>query len=479
MWKISRFGEGRQFQVSGPEPRIGYRLGRSTEVSCGGLRKRLARCRRRGIVGQRGHFHGQAFDLAAECGTGFRKQPGLRQPDAQGPGRAGRQEHEASVTEIREPRLAGDGGGQEMAQAAIQGIEGAGTVCQRTEGKAVRDGFRAARAVPGRTMARRHHEHEPGGIPDMNIIIVPDTRSAPRCLDLGRLRVRLALGAVCAVFALSFLAVGAAAGGWLAGHGQQELRQVSRLRAVLAGQRAQLAAFEREGRHGLDALALQLGQLQAQATRLNALGERLTQVGKLDDGEFDFSAPPPLGGPETPSSGSGMALPFQEALDDLRTAFDQQASQLELLEGLLRDREIDKALLPSGMPVAQGYISSGFGGRADPLNGHSGVHLGVDFGAPSGSPILAVADGLVTFAGVRNGYGNVIEIDHGNGYVTRYAHASALIARAGQRVRTGEAIARVGSTGRSTGPHCHFEVWRDGRAVNPMAYVRAQKPQRG
>jgi murein DD-endopeptidase MepM/ murein hydrolase activator NlpD len=308
----------------------------------------------------------------------------------------------------------------------------------------------------------------------MNIIIVPDAHTLPRSIDLKRGRVRLAITGGIALAALFFMAIGVAATLLVASPRRHELRQVSELRTALLGQREKLASFERDAHRNLDALALQLGQLQAQATRLNALGERLTQVGKLDDGEFDFGSMPGIGGPEVPAADAGSALPFQQGLDELGAEFERQLTQLEVLESLLRDREIDKALLPSGMPVAQGYVSSGFGGRTDPINGHSGVHLGVDFGAPAGSAILAVADGLVTYADTRSGYGKVIEIDHGNGFVTRYAHASAFIAHPGQRVRAGEAIAKVGSTGRSTGPHCHFEVWRNGRAVNPMSYVRGK-----
>ncbi|MCK9538769.1 peptidoglycan DD-metalloendopeptidase family protein [Dokdonella sp.] len=309
----------------------------------------------------------------------------------------------------------------------------------------------------------------------MNIIIVPDAHTLPRSIDLGSARVRLAIAGIAGAAALFFVAIGVAMTLLVASPQQRELRQVAELRSTLAAQRAELASFERDAHRNLDALALQLGQLQAQATRLNALGERLTQAGKLDDGEFDFASPPAVGGPEVAGTETGAPLPFQQGLDDLRAEFDRQAAQLDVLDGLLRDRQIDKALLPTGMPVAQGYISSGYGGRTDPLNGHAGVHLGVDFGAPAGSPILAVADGLVTFAGKRTGYGKVIEIDHGNGYMTRYAHASAFVARPGQRVHAGETIAKVGSTGRSTGPHCHFEVWRNGRPVNPMTYVRTSR----
>jgi murein DD-endopeptidase MepM/ murein hydrolase activator NlpD len=274
------------------------------------------------------------------------------------------------------------------------------------------------------------------------------------------------------------IAVGAAGAWLLASPRAHDLREVARLRSALAEQRGALAGLDQDSHRNLDALAAQLGQLQAQATRLNALGERLTQVGKLDDGEFDFGSDPAVGGPEEPATGVTMALPLQNGIDSLRAEFDSQQAQLDVLENLLRDRKIDNQLLPSGMPVAQGYIASGFGDRSDPFDGHQAIHMGVDFAAPEGTPVTAVADGVVTFTGVRTGYGNVVEIDHGNGYMTRYAHNSVIDTAAGDRVHAGQMIANVGSTGRSTGPHCHFEVWHNGRAVNPMAYVKSTRANR-
>jgi murein DD-endopeptidase MepM/ murein hydrolase activator NlpD len=312
----------------------------------------------------------------------------------------------------------------------------------------------------------------------MNIIIVRNAHSLPRRLDLAGRRGRLlALAAAAGCISL-FVAIGAAAALLIASPRTQDLREVAALRAALADQRTQLASLDADAHRNLDALAMQLGQLQAQATRLDALGERLTQVGKLDDGEFDFGADPAVGGPEDPETGMGGALPLQASLDALAAQFQRQETQLDVLENLLRDRTIDSALLPSGMPVSHGYISSRFGERSDPFNGHQAIHLGLDFAAPLGTPVTAVADGVVTFAGERSGYGKVVEIDHGNGYMTRYAHNSAIEATVGSRVRAHETIAKVGSTGRSTGPHCHFEVWLNGRAVNPMAYVKAKRATR-
>ncbi len=312
----------------------------------------------------------------------------------------------------------------------------------------------------------------------MKIIIVRNARFLPRRMDLassrGRFLATIALGG-CALF---FVALGVAATLLLENSHRRDLSEISALRSAITAQRGQLTSLDGDSHRNLDALALQLGQLQAQATRLNALGERLTQVGKLDDGEFDFASDPALGGPEEPASGITMSLPLQSGIDNLRGEFDRQQAQLDVLENLLRDRKIDNALLPSGMPVTQGYIASGFGDRSDPFDGHQAIHMGVDFAAPVGTAVHAVADGVVTYAGERNGYGNVIEIDHGNGYMTRYAHNSSFVVAVGTRVHADEEIAKVGSTGRSTGPHCHFEVWLNGRAVNPMAYVKSTRETR-
>ena len=313
----------------------------------------------------------------------------------------------------------------------------------------------------------------------MNIIIVRGAHTAPCRIDLASRRMRLLVAAAVGACALFFIALGVVATLLAANPTRHNLHQVTALRAALNAQNDQLAQLEQDSHRNLDALALQLGQLQAQATRLNALGDRLTQVGKLDDGEFDFAIAPSLGGPENPLADAGMPLPLQQGLDDLRAEFERQTAQLDVLENLLRDRKIDNSLLPSGMPVAHGYVASGFGARTDPLHGQPGLHLGVDFNAPAGSPVMAVADGVITFADTRGGYGKVIEVDHGNGYMTRYAHNSAFVAEVGQRVRSGETIAKVGSTGRSTGPHCHFEVWLNGRAVNPMAYVKSARAKHG
>lgn len=276
---------------------------------------------------------------------------------------------------------------------------------------------------------------------------------------------------------LVFSVAGFSAAALLARPSAQSLEEVTTLRSQIEAQRERVVDVEAESQRELDALALQVGRLQAQATRLNALGERLAEVGKLDQGEFNFGQAPGIGGVD--ESGASTPLPIAGSIASLRDEFDRQEAQLGVLESMLLDRSVESALLPAGWPVAQGYIVSGFGTRVDPFTGQRANHLGIDFDVPVGSDIMAVAEGVVTYSGVRSGYGNVVEIDHGNGYMTRYAHNSRNVAELGARVHIGDVIAKVGSTGRSTGPHCHFEVWRNGRPVNPMAYVRSPRSNRG
>lgn len=307
----------------------------------------------------------------------------------------------------------------------------------------------------------------------MQIILVSRGQKGPKTLDLTcrRLRCKVAIMAVGGF--LGIAGVGAAMA--LAFSGSHA---APRAVAAQGSPETQAATARADAQRELNALAVKLGQLQAQSIRLNALGERLTQVGKLDDGEFNFGEEPPQGGPEIAPSGDLGAYAKPEALgkdiDQLSGQFDAQQAQLEALHDMLLDRKIESSLRPTGMPV-NGYISSFFGGRPDPFSGHAARHTGIDIAAPKGTPVTAVAEGMVTFAGQRNGYGDVVEIDHGNGYMTRYAHNSAILAKPGQHVRVGDEIARAGSTGRSTGSHVHFEVWYHDRVVNPLAYVRSHR----
>jgi murein DD-endopeptidase MepM/ murein hydrolase activator NlpD len=242
---------------------------------------------------------------------------------------------------------------------------------------------------------------------------------------------------------------------------------------TLEEQREQVIAAKRELQERVDALASRVGQMNAQVIRVEALGRRLTEMAKLDKGEFNFDSPPAVGGPEGLVEGAVATSPDLSAmLDDLHQQLEDRERQLSVLETMISTRNLNRQIVPGGRPVTQGWISSYFGSRADPFTGRKAFHRGVDFAGPSGAQVVAVASGVVTYSKERFGYGKTVEINHGNGYVTRYAHNQRVLVGVGDTIQKGQAIALIGSTGRSTGPHLHFEVLKQGRAVDPMSFVR-------
>jgi murein DD-endopeptidase MepM/ murein hydrolase activator NlpD len=242
--------------------------------------------------------------------------------------------------------------------------------------------------------------------------------------------------------------------------------------ASVARERTELAQLRAHLQEGIDGLALKMGLLNAHLVRLNALGKRLTQMANLSSREFDFDHDPAVGGPESDSGGRGADVPDLSAMiTQFDRSLDFRTAQFSALEYVLLGRQLSAEIRPSGKPVMSGYISSYFGERMDPFNGEEAFHKGLDFASESGTDVLAVAQGVVTWAGPREGYGILVEVNHGNGYVTRYAHNSRTLVTQGDTVERGQMIAVVGSTGRSTGPHVHFEVLRDGRQIDPMAFI--------
>ncbi len=212
--------------------------------------------------------------------------------------------------------------------------------------------------------------------------------------------------------------------------------------------------------------------MNAHVIRLDALGKRLTEMADIDNREFDFDSDPPSGGPESDGEGVSAEIPDLTALiDRLDKRVELRDSQLSALENVILARDLKKQIHPEGRPVTQGFISSYFGEREDPFTGREAYHKGVDFAGSAGADVIAVAAGIVTWAGERSGYGNLVEINHGDGYVTRYAHNERTLVHVGDTVKRGEKIALMGSTGHSTGPHVHFEVLRNGRQVNPLTFV--------
>jgi murein DD-endopeptidase MepM/ murein hydrolase activator NlpD len=257
---------------------------------------------------------------------------------------------------------------------------------------------------------------------------------------------------------------------WAAGGSLGEFT-LARWNEDLAEQSEQLARIEQDVDGQVAVLATRVGRMQAQLIRLDALGKQLTEVAKLKRGEFDFDQPPALGGPET--AGQGPVVPALDTmLDSMDAQIDDRRRQLTALQSLIMTRELARQIVPGGRPVESGYISSLYGQRTDPFDGNQASHHGIDFAGAPGTQVLSVADGIVSHTGTDGGYGRIVEITHGNGYVTRYAHNAKLLVKPGQTVKRGDPIALMGSTGRSTGTHLHFEVLRHGQSINPLSFVR-------
>jgi murein DD-endopeptidase MepM/ murein hydrolase activator NlpD len=300
----------------------------------------------------------------------------------------------------------------------------------------------------------------------VQIIFVDKRLSAARTITLTRGRALLmataavlaVLLAVCGLYAVTFRAAA--------------MLEVPILRDMASFVlRDEIARNEQFVRDNVSAMARRLGEMQAQLMRLDALGERVSRLAGISPTEFNFKEIPGRGG-AAPGASRALTLDeLQAELDRVSKDVDSRSDYLDVVAAELLHSQVRGALLPKGTPVASGFIGSGFGQRTDPFTGESAMHAGIDFAAPSGTPILAAAGGVISDASHHPAYGNQVEIDHGNGLSTLYAHASKLLVKPGQIVRAGDTIALVGSTGRSTGSHLHFEVHVNGAAQNPARFL--------
>lgn len=307
----------------------------------------------------------------------------------------------------------------------------------------------------------------------MNILLIGKDGRKTWALGLGGLLV----GAILVLVPVSGMVFYA---GHFFGIQQQDLLQdqtlISAWQDEMTVQREDVAAARRKVDQDMDALAVRLGELQAKVIRLDALGGRLTEIAKLDKGEFDFSKQPALGGPESGVSAESLSgTDFVALLDNLSQQLDDRNDQLGLLETMMMNRSLQEAVTPAGRPIKRGWTSSYYGMRTDPFNGKREHHKGMDFAGKMGSEVIAVGAGVVTWSGERYGYGNLVEVNHGKGYATRYGHAEKLLVSVGEAVTKGQVLALMGSTGRSTGPHVHFEVLYQGKTVNPQKYTLANR----
>lgn len=306
----------------------------------------------------------------------------------------------------------------------------------------------------------------------MNVVIFGKGFGRPRQLSLsGGAAAFLAIFVVSLIGCATFMS-----GYWYSartGSGVS-MSEVEDLSGELASQRDAIATTRQQTEDTLDALAIRIGQMNARIIRLDALGRRLTEMADLDDGEFDFDSDPAIGGPEEPYiAGSAVAVPeVLAAMEGLDSQLGDREAQLGVLESVLLNKNLSDRVYPKGRPVKSGWMSSYFGRRTDPFTGKPANHQGVDFAGKLGAEIVSVADGVVTWSSPRYGFGKLVEINHGNGYSTRYAHNSENLVAVGDEVKKGQTVALMGDTGRATGPNLHFEVLHQGHRVNPVKFIR-------
>lgn len=308
---------------------------------------------------------------------------------------------------------------------------------------------------------------------DMNVILVGKNHGKSRVIPL-----HAPVLAVTALVVLALVALAAWSGyraALAALEPQEPVRDqvVAQWQEKLDEQREQLALIRENAQHQMDALTLRIGELQGRLLRLDALGQRFVESGMVASGEFNFDQPPAVGGPEdSVASAEAFSSPeLSRMIEELSARIDDREQQLRLLDEVSSQRKLEDERYVEGRPITWGWLSSRYGYRSDPFTGKRAWHAGVDLAGKEGSDIIATAGGVVTYAGERYGYGNLVEVDHGDGLITRYAHCKTIKVDVGDVVQKGQVLALMGSTGRSTGPHVHFEVLRNGKTENPETYI--------
>lgn len=302
----------------------------------------------------------------------------------------------------------------------------------------------------------------------MNIIFISNNSERARKLALTKIHIVLLMGALSLIIVTVALSLNFIS-----------LRYADRidapiLRAVLVNpQEERHQKIQTHLQDNLNVMASKLGQMQAQLLRLDALGERLAESSGIKPGDFSFNQMPGQGGAHNDLSAEELSFSeFSLKLQELSNMLDERTDKLGALDSLLRHDRITKFVLPSEMPVETDWYSSGYGYRIDPFTGKRAFHEGVDFTAEVGASIKAAAGGVVIYSDRHPEYGNMVEIDHGDDLVTRYAHASKRLVNLGEVVLQGQKIAEVGNTGRSTGPHLHFEIRHRDKPQNPAKFLK-------
>lgn len=280
---------------------------------------------------------------------------------------------------------------------------------------------------------------------------------------------------------LGKLALGGLFGGLVLGavlisENEPELNFSARVAVTQTGlieQQQELHQLRQTTEQKLTGMLLKLGEMQSELQRLNALGERLAVESDLHIEEFQFGQPMPIGGPshdvEMPSVDSSLDVLNQ--IDAMMAQLQNKSQQLQALESVLMQHHIQNESFISGRPIESGWLSSYYGMRKDPFSGLPAMHKGIDFAGSEGAPVVATGAGMVVWSGPRYGYGNLVEVDHGDGLVTRYGHNKKIHVKIGDVVTKGQKIADMGQTGRATGAHVHYEVLRNGNQMDPLQFV--------
>ncbi|MCC2605395.1 M23 family metallopeptidase [Planctobacterium marinum] len=280
---------------------------------------------------------------------------------------------------------------------------------------------------------------------------------------------------------LNRLALGGVLGGLLltailVSENEPELNFSARVAVTQTGlieQQHELHQLRQSTEQKLTGMLLKLGEMQSELQRLNALGERLAVESDLHVDEFQFGQPMPIGGPshdvEMPSVDSSLDVLHQ--IDAMMAQLQNKSQQLQALESVLMQHHIQNESFISGRPIESGWLSSYYGMRKDPFSGLPAMHKGIDFAGSEGAPVVVTGAGMVVWSGPRYGYGNLVEVDHGDGLVTRYGHNKKIHVKIGDVVTKGQKIADMGQTGRATGAHVHYEVLRNGNQMDPLQFV--------
>jgi murein DD-endopeptidase MepM/ murein hydrolase activator NlpD len=307
----------------------------------------------------------------------------------------------------------------------------------------------------------------------MKLIILRDNNSRSLTFDSSKFKHRSFI-----IFLFIFTLVIGASLSWLVYFSklnQLEKYKFTSRESFISEQELEFTKIKIKINSELKGMLNKVAELQSRLIRLDALGEKIAINSNFDNGEFDFSRTPGIGGlvleDDNSSSVSKSEATLSILMDSLSSQIEKSEYQLNILDKQLFSKEFNMNSFIAGKPVLSGWMSSKFGNRIDPFSGKPSWHNGVDFAGKFGDEVIAVASGVVVFSGKKNGYGNLIEINHGNGYVTRYAHNQSHLVVPGDIVEKGQIIAKMGSSGRSTGPHVHFEILRNNKNINPERYI--------